>query len=207
MPHTFYRYNNETIISTFQSAAVKYVPKEIKYLFVCESPPAFPGEAPNRFFYFPHSIQAEPLFSTIVRAIYNVNYNQHTIDKKTKLLNCLKRDGFYLIDAVDYPINKDDELNIVPENMRNDIIDSQLIHFRSKINDLMNLGKFTQSTKTILIKYNVYDIFHDFEWLNVINTERIPFPYCANCPEVAEKIIDLIDQQYTCKTQTAFRVT
>lgn len=198
MPHTFLRYNNENIISYFNTCSLQYVPNKIEYLFVCESPPAFPGTTPNRFFYFPHSVQAEPLFSTIVKAVYNINYNKHTDDKKTILLNCLKRDGFYLTDAVDYPINKDDELKNVPENIRNDIIYSQLINFRNKIDNLIKLGKFTQNTKTILIKYNIYDTFHDFVWLNVINTERIPFPYCANCPEVAEKIHSLIGEYINC---------
>lgn len=198
MPHTFQRYNNVETVSIFKSAAIEYLPEEIEYLFVCESPPAFLGAVPNRYFYFPHSLQAEPLFSTIVRAVYNINYNHHTADKKTKLLKCLKRDGFYLTDAVEYPINRDDQLTNVPENIRNHIINSQLVAFIRKIDELKKHGKFTPNTKTILIKYNIYDIFHQFEWLNVINTEHIPFPYCANCLKVAEKIIKLIERQYVC---------
>ncbi|GAH43980.1 unnamed protein product [marine sediment metagenome] len=91
--------------SIYWNAAKKYLPTCIKYLFIAESPPAFMGDKPDRYFYFQEIPGADSLFYTIVKAIYNKDFVKN-VHLRTDFLKCLKKDGFFLLDAVEYPINK-----------------------------------------------------------------------------------------------------
>ena len=80
----------------------KYRPKYLSFLFVAESPPD-PDGGEKRFFYSATLSQHDNLFRAVAEAIYGplAVYKY----KKTDILKDLQVNGFWLIDAVDFPVN------------------------------------------------------------------------------------------------------
>ena len=72
----------------------------------------------------------------MVDALYNEKYRKDKKDKeallskKKELLNKLKKGGYFLIDAVECPINKDRNEKKIPDKKREEII-------RDKIPELL----------------------------------------------------------------------
>jgi len=168
----------------FEQYYEPFIPDKIKVLYLAESPPSYPGELPVKYFYMPHSEGAEPLFSTIMLAVYNIRYKRNP-DYKLELLNRFCNDGYFLMDAVEYPINTP-EFDVETE------IENNVPRFMERINRLRTDGKFTDDTKTILIKQSVYNVYQNCEQLNILNKEFIGFPYWCNNEKVASKIRDLL---------------
>ena len=115
-----------------------FIPDEIKVLFLAESPPAYPGEAPVKYFYMTNATGAEPLFSTIMLAVYNIRYKRNP-EYKQELLERFCMDGFFLIDAVEYPINTPD-FDVETE------IENNKERFLNRINKLRTESKCTNDT-------------------------------------------------------------
>jgi len=161
-----------------------FIPDEIKVLFLAESPPAYPGEAPIKYFYMTNATGAEPLFSTIMLAIYDIKYKRNP-EYKQEILNRFCNDGYFLMDAVEYPINTPDfdaETEIKKNKER----------FTERIEKLRTDGRISGNTKTILVKQSVYNVYKNYELLNIQNNESIGFPYWCNNEKIAGKIRDLI---------------
>jgi hypothetical protein len=75
-------------------------------LFIAESPPAFcPGSEPS-YFFFEENPGGDLLFATIVEAALPIKKYQKRSCNKRELLRYFQENGFWLIDAVEYPINK-----------------------------------------------------------------------------------------------------
>jgi hypothetical protein len=81
-----------------------YRPATLRFLLLAESPPD-PGSADRRYFYSPTLSQHDNLYRGVSEAAYGL---EATFDlaRKTDVLERLKDDGYWLIDAVESPINK-----------------------------------------------------------------------------------------------------
>jgi hypothetical protein len=75
----------------------------LRYLLVAESPPD-PGEGERRFFYSP-ALTADNLYRSVAEAVYGEDRNVD-LRNKPAVLDRLRQDGFWLIDAVETPVNK-----------------------------------------------------------------------------------------------------
>jgi len=153
----------------------KYLPKKIKYLFIAESPPAFKGEKPTSFFYFDNVPKADLLFYTLIKAVYNLDFRKST-NNRIQVLQQLQNDSFFLLDAVDYPINKNEDWSNITNKERESIIMQNIDNFEKAISELINSGNICNNTKTILIKETVYNCYKNHKSLNVINKDYISFP-------------------------------
>jgi hypothetical protein len=80
-----------------------YRPQRLRILLIGESPPDS-GDAARRFFYSP-TLRADNLYRGVVQAVYGDRPDLDLRDKP-KVLGLLRDDGFWLIDAVEHPINK-----------------------------------------------------------------------------------------------------
>jgi hypothetical protein len=79
-----------------------YRPERLRVLLIGESPPD-PGLGVRRFFYAP-MLTHDNLFRGVAQAVYGDDVE---VDDKVGVLERLRADGFWLIDAVEHPINKE----------------------------------------------------------------------------------------------------
>ena len=151
----------------YQALRESFKPKKITCLLIAESPPASKGEE-KRFFYNPNCEKIDYLFKAIMQVLFP-EFNPNEKGKKLFYLKKFQEKGFYLIDAVDYPIND----RKIAE--RNKVIQKNL---NSKIQEIKSLIK--KDTPIILIKANIFELFYqkliDEGFTNICNQEAIPFP-------------------------------
>jgi len=94
------KYNKEK----YEAAADKYKPVKIKYLLIAESPPhRLTNDGEMRYFYFDEISDGDALLNNTIESIFSEKYDN---SKKGFWLKKLKDKGFFLIDAVEYPINQ-----------------------------------------------------------------------------------------------------
>jgi hypothetical protein len=87
--------------SWYESLRDQYRPKHLRILLIAESPPD-PNHSEKRFFYSP-VLRIDNLFRSVGKAVYG---NAIDVHDKVGVLTRLRDDGFWLIDAVETPINK-----------------------------------------------------------------------------------------------------
>jgi hypothetical protein len=87
----------------YEQLRARYRPENLRYLLVAESPPD-PGEGERRFFYSP-ALTADNLYRSVAEAVYGEDRNVD-LRNKPAVLDRLRQDGFWLIDAVETPVNK-----------------------------------------------------------------------------------------------------
>jgi hypothetical protein len=75
----------------------------LRVLLLAESPPD-PGDGERRFFYSPR-LSHDNLYRGVAQALYGQRPDVDTRDKE-RVLELLREDGFWLIDAVEEPIDK-----------------------------------------------------------------------------------------------------
>lgn len=92
----------------YHNAAERYRPAQVQVLFIAESPPAFSLESKKSYFYFEENPGGDMLFATIVQAMFGITYLKKTGLRKTEVLRQFQTEGYWLIDAVERPINKID---------------------------------------------------------------------------------------------------
>jgi hypothetical protein len=97
----------------FAEAARRYLPKQLRVLFVAEAPPAFKV---NRLFYFSELTNGDTLFLEMMKVLYprEVGYIQGNFlpgasvkqmrQQKPELLRKFQNDGYYLMDAYEQPM-------------------------------------------------------------------------------------------------------
>lgn len=157
----------------YANAAQKYRPENIRYLFIAESPPAYKSEDKKSYFYFEDNPGHDILFATLIFALYGKNYRKSDRNKAELLLQ-FRRDGYWLMDVVEHPINRLNGSRINPKE-REQIIKNQIPNFLTRLNSL----KVKNSTGIIIIKKLNYEILspvllqHGF---TVLNKEKIDFP-------------------------------
>lgn len=85
----------------YEELRQRYRPDPIEVLLVGESPP-HPGAGEKRFFYSPTLSRHDNLYRGVAGALYG-----DAIQDKASILERLKADGFWLIDAVEVPVNRE----------------------------------------------------------------------------------------------------
>lgn len=162
-------------VSIFNKASSEYLPKVIKHLLIAESPPAFSNAKPEKYFYFSDVPSADLLFYSVIKAIYDLDFVKSIDDRKTHLRK-FAEDGYFLIDSVDYPINKTKTGNDVSNSVREWIILSNKFRFMKKLKHLANEGVINIDTNVILIKETVYYVYSGCSLLSVKNEKPLHFP-------------------------------
>jgi len=161
----------------YADASNAYRPSRIRTLFICESPP-FAAD-PNRpsYFFFENCPGTDILFATIVKAIYDIDYRKDP-ERKRELLNRMKQDGYWLMDAVEEPINRDASGNI-GKRRREEAIQRNIPSLLQRLSEFRASGELGDETGIILIKRNVWDLvsapLRDAGY-NVLNQGKIDFP-------------------------------
>jgi hypothetical protein len=87
----------------YEDLRESYRPPVVRILLIGESPPD-PGEGPRRFFYAP-TLSHDNLYRGVAEAFYGEEPD-FDIKDKVGALQRLCRDGVWLIDAVEEPIDK-----------------------------------------------------------------------------------------------------
>jgi len=91
-------------VAWYDELRERYRPDHIEVLLIAESPPD-PGDGDRRFFYTPVLSRHDNLYRGVAQAVYGTSPDVAIADKRA-VLERLKRDGFWLIDAVEYPVNR-----------------------------------------------------------------------------------------------------
>ena len=170
-------------VEIYRQEAEKYKPERgrIKILFIAESPPPFKkGEKP-RYFYFKENKGPDLLFSSIIKAVYDIDYRKSP-EFKAEFLDRLRDDGYFLIDACEYPLGKKDDRNE---------------HIKKNLPDLLNRMRELRddSMKIVLIKNSVFEILNEplrKSGFNVLNKGSIGFPRYYNDRQTVSQIRYLI---------------
>ncbi len=164
-------------LEIYRREAKNYKPDNIKVLFVAESPPPLKkGEKP-RYFYFKENKGPDLLFSSVVKAVYDIDYKKNP-ELKAKLMKKLREDGYFLVDVCEYPLRKNDDRNAHIRKNLPDLIE--------RLRDLRN-----DKMKIVLIKNNVFDILNGRLTklaFNVLNRRRIGFPRYYNDRQTVRRI-------------------
>jgi hypothetical protein len=97
----------------FVEAARRYLPQQLRVLFIAEAPPAFKVK---RLFYFSELTDGDTLFLEMMKVLYprEVGYIQGSFrpgasvkqmrQRKPELLRRFQNDGYHLIDAYEQPM-------------------------------------------------------------------------------------------------------
>lgn len=181
-------------VEIYRNAAEKYRPDQIELLLIAESPPWFSEKSKMSYFYFENCPGNEMFFATIVKAVLGKCYRKSEGTDKRELLCNLKNENIWLMDAVEYPINKDaNGINISNKN-RQAIIRQNIQYLKDRLKALQDRGIITRSTRIVLIKETVYDAIGTElikARFRVLNKKHIGFPRYQFDPDVVVAIKDL----------------
>ncbi|NQV01284.1 MAG: hypothetical protein HQ542_01455 [Bacteroidia bacterium] len=158
-------------MNKFQQARQKYKPIRIKLLFIAEAPP---NEYSDRFFYFENVFSHDSLFWELMRYAFPMETKgietPFLRPKKTDFLLRFKGMGYFLEDAIDFPLPKkissSKKIKIIKENQQD------------LLRKLHRLLPFKE-VPIILISYTVYKANREFlksYGYNVIHDHPIAFP-------------------------------
>jgi hypothetical protein len=146
----------------------RYRPIQIEILLIAESPPD-PGSGKRRFFYS-DTLTYDNLYRGVAEAAYGEEV-EFDVNDKPKVLDRLRRDGFWLIDAVAYPVNK------LPSGERRRAI-------RAAVPDLVRRCEGIRPRKGVIICHD--KVFEGAaaelrrSGVTVLHGESLPFPL-GNC--------------------------
>ena len=90
--------------SWYESLRAEYRPGRVRVLLVAESPPS-PAAGTRRFFYNETLTGHDNLFRSVALAAYGLTAADLRAVAKVWVLRRLQADGFFLIDAVETPVN------------------------------------------------------------------------------------------------------
>lgn len=88
----------------YEQLRAQYRPRPVEILLIAESPPD-PAGGERRFFYLPKLSRHDNLYRGVAEAVYGLDPNVRLRDKAS-VLDRLRDDGYWLIDAVRQPINR-----------------------------------------------------------------------------------------------------
>jgi hypothetical protein len=168
-------------MSEYHTAALRYRPAQIRVLFIAESPPAFDTEVQRSYFFFEQNPGSEVLFATLTAALYAANYRKAAGDKATWLRR-MQTDGYWLMDAVEQPINRlAGRVTTATERAR--IIRDNIPGLLARLETLRQDGMLHASTGVILLKKLVFDTLYPVlmaSGYNLLHHEKIDFPKYHN---------------------------
>ena len=138
------------MIDEYQKAAIRYRPDRIRVLFLAESPPAPRPCRPPSYFFFPNSF-SDLLFATVIFALYGIRYKKDPVLKES-LLQKFRADGFWLMDAVEYPINN------IPKPHRPEKVRADLPNLLGRLNSLRQEGVLDETSGIAIIMEDVWKL-------------------------------------------------
>ena len=144
-----------TLLRDYRSAANRYRPARVRVLFIAESPPAFLSESTKSYFFFEKNPGGDLLFATIVQAVLDIRYRKGRGVPKEHVLRSFKENEYWLMDAVEYPINKIDGRR-TSDGVRKEHIIRGKSNLLSRISALRAENDDTNIT-IVLIKNLVYE--------------------------------------------------
>ena len=163
----------------FREAARRYLPDQLRVLFIAEAPPAFKV---NRHFYFTGLTDGDTLFLEMMKVLYpaEIGYISDTFqpgssvkvvrNRKPELLRKFQNDGYHLIDAYERPMPDDADTAIKTSLMR-----TTLPALQRKVRRLVR----EQSLPIILIGGVTYSVCAEalrLDGKNVANNAMINHP-------------------------------
>lgn len=176
-------------MNRFEKARQKYRPDKIKYLLIAETPPKLDS---NRFFYFEDVTEQDSLFLETMKVLYpdqTLDFPTKTIRaQKAHFLQNFKRDGYYLIDALEQPFEES-----YSTSQKIKLVERGQKELLNKIQSLLEVD-----TKVILISAPVYRANYYFLRQNnvpVINEDLIDFPGSGGQKKYREKMQHLLGNQ------------
>jgi hypothetical protein len=172
--------DNQSVLQ-YRKAAHIYRPERIKFLFLAESPPAYNSIDKKSYFFFEKNPGSDILFATIVKAIFELDYRKAD-GNKTELLQRFKDEGFWLVDAVEEPINKVAGQR-TPEKERERLIRKSIPDLLSRLERLKQEDVLNHKTGIILIKKVVHHVLYSVlttKGYHVLNEGKIDFPKYHN---------------------------
>jgi hypothetical protein len=183
--------------SIYLNQAEKFCPKKINFLFIAESPPAFRGDAPVSYFYFVPNHGGDLLFASLINALTNDIYRNNPVLKESLLEDLQKNKKCFLMDAVQYPINRNRNWEKIPDVQRKGIIRDNEENFYERLKSLEEMGYIYSKSRFILIKRTVYNTLYEplKAHYNVLNEDHIGFPRYFEDPLFVDKIRNLIVSQ------------
>lgn len=149
----------------YEQLRTKHRPSHLRVLLIGESPPQS-GEGALRFFYSPVLTRHDNLYRGVAQALYGEREDVDVSDKSAVLAR-IQSDGFWLIDAVDEPINKK-----VASARRKALRDGvamlveRCIHLAPKVGVIICHDKVCKETATALRNGGV----------RVLHAQPLPFP-------------------------------
>jgi hypothetical protein len=165
----------------FAEASRQFRPTPIRLLFIAEAPPALRS---GRFFYFASLTNGDTLFLEMMKVLYPNDIGfveeghekvsrfdaKRTRKQKERLLGQFKRDGFYLIDALEQPMPEHASTATKEQMIRN-----ALPELRNKLWRIYRQG----DVPVILIgavTYSVCEVFLRREGFRILNEGMINHP-------------------------------
>lgn len=143
----------------------RYRPDKVHVLFVAESPPESSDDEP-RFFYNPNREHWDNLYRSMMKAVFPEF--EYRPGEKDNWLRRFQKDGYYLIDATDRPINR---LSAAERRLElNRAVEE-------KVAEITHL--VTPSTPIVLVKKSVFEALNRplrEVGYNVIHESFLPFP-------------------------------
>ena len=140
----------------YRAAADCYRPKPVRVLFIAESPPAYLSESKKAYFFFKENPGSDLLFATIIQAVLKIKYTKRGKVSKDHLLRCFKEKGYWLMDAVENPINKNKNGQKTSDKERKKCIEKGISNLLERI-ALLHAENGGTDIKIVLIKNLVYD--------------------------------------------------
>lgn len=176
-------------MSIYHRAAKRYIPNEIKILFIAESPPHYnEGEKP-RYFYFDELNGKDYLFRNIMKVLLPKELKT-ALETRNKIpaLLAFCHMGYFLIDAVNHSINK------LPLNERVGEISRELPSLLDRVERLIR-----KKTPIILIKKTTLGIVQR-KLLSLgyflCYPEPLPFPAFGKQTDFQESLLEALSNCY-----------
>jgi hypothetical protein len=176
-------------MDAYEQTRQQYRPKQIKVLFIAESPPPSADVESSRQFYRSGKIYKEDrLFANTIKALYPeaAELKEPELKAQKKMwLRKFQSDGNYMIEALEESLP-----HHVAKPERQELIKQRLPRLLERVKQLAD-----KNTKIILIKSNVFEVAADplrDAGFTVLNTELVDYPGRFNQQAYRKKLSDLI---------------
>lgn len=164
-------------LDVYRKSAGHYRPDSIRVLFIAESPPAFTDESRRSYFYFPQCHGSDILFATMMKAVLDTRYFKRD-GNKAELLEKFRDGGYWLMDAVEYPINRLKGKKTSVKDRASEI-ESNLPFLLRRLDFLRHRLIFSTDSGIILIKKVVFEVLEQpltDAGYTVLHRKKIDFP-------------------------------
>jgi len=203
-------------IEPYRKTSERFLPDKIKVLFIFESPPFPPpihpiteNKNPDWSYFYRFETKGS---NNLRREVCTAVFNKKVLDHKDFLSEFCK-EGYFLIDSVNYPINNiiEENKHLVKLTRKGDVDNKErekIIYLEAK--DLIKTieywveksGSKLNEIKMLLIKVSVFNSLMiysspfkkliDYGKYNVLNTGTIPFPMVPNNKKFIEDVRKLL---------------